>query len=89
MCELCRIIDIINGLEEQPKNRTFDDIMDEFLDEWNKQIEDNKLVKKAEEYGRREDKLEIAKSLLTSTLTIEKIAKHTGLSIEEVEKLKK
>ena len=85
MCELCRIIDIINGLEEQPKNRTFDDIMDE----WNKQIEDNKLVKKAEEYGRREDKLEIAKSLLTSTLTIEKIAKHTGLSIEEVEKLKK
>ena len=39
--------------------------------------------------GVMEAKLELAKSLLNSNLTIEEISKHTGLSMEEIEKLKK
>jgi len=38
--------------------------------------------------GRQQERIEIAKSLLSSNMPIEEISKHTGLSIEELEKLK-
>ena len=45
-------------------------------------------VKESREEGTRESKLEFAKSLITDGLSIEFIQRHTGLSAEEIEKLK-
>ena len=61
----------------------------EELNKWDLEIATNKGYQDGLDEGRLEAKLELAKSLLTSNLTIEKISKHTGLSMEEIEKLKK
>ncbi|MCB1073874.1 MAG: Rpn family recombination-promoting nuclease/putative transposase, partial [Chlamydiia bacterium] len=50
-------------------------------------IEANSL-KKAEEKGRKEEKLEIARNMLNESLPIEKIAALTGLTEKEVKNLK-
>ncbi len=44
---------------------------------------------KTEQYAKQEEKIEIAKSLLQTSLANEEIAKHTGLTIEQVEQLRK
>ena len=51
-------------------------------------IEANSL-KKAEEKGRKEEKLEIARNMLNESLPIEKIAALTGLTEKEVKNLQK
>lgn len=51
-------------------------------------IEANSL-KKAEEKGRKEEKLEIARNMLNESLPIEKIATLTGLTEKEVKNLQK
>jgi predicted transposase/invertase (TIGR01784 family) len=46
-------------------------------------------LKSALETAIEENKIEIAKSLLATTLSNEEIAKHTGLTVEQVEQLRK
>ena len=81
--------ELLMEFNEWIDNYVNDDVTKEAMAKLNKEIEENKYVKIAREEGHKEEKVEIAKSLLTSTLTIEEIAKHTGLSIEEIESLKK
>ena len=40
------------------------------------------------EQGKQDEKIEIAKSLLSAGMDIGFVSKHTGLSVEEIEKLK-
>ena len=53
-------------------------------------IEEAKIQAKKEgiEQGIEQNKIEIAKSLLESSMSLDEIKKHTGLSLEEIEKLK-
>lgn len=46
-------------------------------------------VEEAVEEAVAENKIEIAKSLLGTTLSAEEIAKHTGLTIEQIKQLRK
>ena len=46
-------------------------------------------VEKAVEKCQKETQIATAKSLLNASMSIEEIAKHTGLSIEEVKSIKK
>ncbi len=68
-----------------------DDVTKEAMAKWNKEIEDNKNIKIARELGHEEGReqrnIEIAKSLLNSSLSIQEISEHTGLSIQEIENL--
>lgn len=52
-----------------------------------KSLYDPEVEKKGVEQGKKEKAIEIAKSLL-EVLSVEVIAQKTGLTIEEVEKLK-
>ena len=54
------------------------------------EITDAKLegIKEGENRGKEESKIEIAKKLLDMNIPIENIVKATGLTLEEVEKLK-
>ena len=45
-------------------------------------------LKQGLEQGKQDEKIEIAKSLLSAGMDIGFVSKHTGLSVEEIEKLK-
>ncbi len=72
-----------------------DDVTKEAMAKWNKEIEESKNIKIARELGHEEGReegreqrnIEIAKSLLNSSLSIQEISEHTGLSIQEIENL--
>lgn len=65
-------------------NYVNDDITKEALAKWNKEIEENKHVKIAREQGMEQKAIEIAKRMLESNVTIQDIAKYTGLSEEDI-----
>ena len=46
------------------------------------------MIEEAENKGKKEEKFEIAKSMLKDGLTKNTISKYTGLSIKEINKLK-
>ena len=45
-------------------------------------------LKEGHEEGSKEKSIEIAKNMLEENVSLDKIVKYTGLSIEEIEKLK-
>ena len=52
------------------------------------ELERNTLIREAELRGINQEKIEIAKNLLSMNMSNEDIVMATGLSIEEIEKLK-
>ena len=52
------------------------------------ELERNTLIREAELRGINQEKIEIAKNLLSMNMSNEYIVMATGLSIEEIEKLK-
>jgi CRISPR/Cas system type I-B associated protein Csh2 (Cas7 group RAMP superfamily) len=46
------------------------------------------LQAEAEEKVRKDEKVKFAKSLFTTSLINEEIAKHTGLTVEQIEQLR-
>ncbi len=66
-----------------------DDETKELLAKWSDYIAENKGYEEGKAEGRKDEKIEIAKSMLEDNIPIETIAKFTKLSIEEIEQLKK
>ena len=60
----------------------------ELLAKWSDYIAENKGYDEGIKDGRKDKKIEIAKNLLNLEIPLENISKATGLSIEEIEKLK-
>ncbi len=65
-----------------------DDETKELLAKWSDYIAENKGYEEGKAEGRKDEKIEIAKSMLEDNIPIETIAKFTKLSIEEIEQLK-
>ena len=61
----------------------------ELLAKWSDYIAENKGYEEGIEDGRKEEKIQIAKKMLKKGNSIEDICDITGLSIEEIEKLRK
>ena len=61
----------------------------ELLAKWSDYIAENKGYEEGIEDGRKDEKIEIAKKMLSKGNNIEDIIDLTGLSIEEIEKLRK
>ena len=60
----------------------------ELLAKWSDYIAENKGYEEGIEDGRKDEKIEIAKKMLSKGNNIEDIIDLTGLSIEEIEKLR-
>ncbi|WP_270940584.1 hypothetical protein [Romboutsia lituseburensis] len=81
------LLAIQNLIEYLNRNYFNDDKLEEEVITMTKSLYDPEVEKKGVEQGKKEKAIEIAKSLL-DVLSVEVIAQKTGLTIEEVEKLK-
>ena len=74
------LMELNNWVEEY----MFDEKTKKYYGEWAEQIAEEKGRK----FGMKDAKLEIAKNMLDMSMTVEDISKATGLSKEEIIKLK-
>lgn len=81
------LLAIQNLIEYLNRNYFNDNKLEEEVITMTKSLYDPEVEKKGVEQGKKEKAIEIAKSLL-DVLSVEVIAQKTGLTIEEVEKLK-
>lgn len=81
------LLAIQNLIKYLNRNYFNDDKLEEEVITMTKSLYDPEVEKKGVEQGKKEKAIEIAKSLL-DVLSVEVIAQKTGLTIEEVEKLK-
>lgn len=72
----------LESLNEDPKFREYMTVEEDRRKCYNSDM------RIAREEGIKQSKIKIAKSLMKSSMTIEEIVKHTGLTIDELEKLK-
>ena len=92
--EIKRAIDTLDFISEDPKERERHNSI--VMAEYNRLVSEQNFFEEGKEKGRkegkiegkREEKIEIVKKMLKEKLSIEMIEKLTGLSKEEIEKIK-
>ena len=82
--------EIVNEVEEEKYKNDYSFLLEydkEALDEEIRQDELKKAREESYNEGIRNNKIEIARSLLKSSMELKDISKHTGLTPDEIKKL--